>query len=97
MTITLTKDTEDAQRIDPKLQNTWDMYFGNIDQLTESFLFSDETGKLRMRDNLAQVPRVSIYNSNGNCQFRGYVGLIHANTLREEVKAIKQKYHKIIS
>jgi hypothetical protein len=50
-----------------------------------------------MRDNLAQVPRVSIYNSNGNCQFRGYVGLIHANTLREEVKAIKQKYHKIIS
>lgn len=97
MTITLLEDKKFAQKINPQEQNNWDQLFGNVDKLIENFDFYDDSGKLRMRDNLAQVPRVSIYNSDGNCQFRGYVGLIHANDLRQEVEAIKQKYMKVIN
>ncbi|WP_066376821.1 hypothetical protein [Anabaena sp. CA = ATCC 33047] len=92
MTILLLKDVDSAQKVDVSLRNAWDMYVGNIDKLKEHFEFCDGSGKLRMRDNLAQIPHVSVYNSDGNCQFRGYVGLIHANNLRQEVEAIKQKY-----
>ncbi|MBD2199653.1 MULTISPECIES: hypothetical protein [Calothrix] len=92
MTITSLKTTESAKKTNPKLDNTWDNYFGNIDKLTESFPFADGIGKLRMRDNLAQIPHVSVYNSDGNCQFRGYVGLFHAEGLRQEVQNIKAEY-----
>ncbi|MBD2347019.1 hypothetical protein [Anabaena subtropica] len=94
MTITLLKERKSAQEINPLEQNSWDQLFGNVDKLRENFPFSDGSGRLRMRDNLAHVPRVSVYNIDGNCQFRGYVGLIHAHELRQEVEAIKQKYMK---
>ncbi|MCF4967866.1 hypothetical protein [Nostoc sp. CMAA1605] len=93
MTILLVENEDSAQTVDSKSANYWDMYFGNIDKLRESFEFCDGSGKLRMRDNLAQIPHVSVYNSQGNCQFKGYVGLIHANGLRKEVEDIKQKYY----
>lgn len=92
MTITLLESTESAQKTNPTMDNTWDNYFGNIDKLKESFQFLDGSGKLRMRDNIAQIPHVSVYNCDGNCQYRGYVGLLHATGLRQEVEEIKQKY-----
>ncbi|BAY99193.1 hypothetical protein NIES37_31720 [Tolypothrix tenuis PCC 7101] len=92
MTITLLEDTESAHKTDPKMDKAWEQYFGKVDKLKEHFYFADGSGKLRMRDNIAQIPHVSVYNELGNCQFKGYVGLVHANGLRQEVEAIKQKY-----
>ncbi|OUL33438.1 hypothetical protein BV372_16435 [Nostoc sp. T09] len=97
MTITLIEGKDSAQKPDSKMDNDWDRYFGNFDKLQENFQFLDSSGKLRMRDNVAQIPHVSVYNQLGNCQFKGYVGLLHANGLRQEVEVIKQKYRLKIS
>lgn len=76
----------------PGVKKQWNNLLGSFDKLVENFKFADNSGKLRMRDNVAQIPHVTIYDKNGDCKFRGYVGLIHSAGLREEVKAIKQKY-----
>lgn len=60
----------------------------------EYFNFVDESGHLKLRDNFAHVPHISVYNNQGQFKFGGYVGLIHANGLREEIKYIKQRYGK---
>ncbi|MBK1988987.1 alpha/beta hydrolase [Sphaerospermopsis aphanizomenoides BCCUSP55] len=65
-----------------------------INTVTEDFTFIDGSGRLRLRDNLAQVPHVTVYDPTYKCQFRGYVGLIHADGLREEIKYLKQRYGK---
>ncbi|TAE59824.1 MAG: hypothetical protein EAZ87_08260 [Nostocales cyanobacterium] len=65
-----------------------------IDKVRENFKFTDSSGRLRLRDNILQIPHVSIYDAQNKCQFRGYVGLIHADGLREEIKYIKQRYGK---
>jgi hypothetical protein len=93
MAITLLESTESAKTKDHKIDQTWHHYLGEFDKLIESFQFLDSSGKLNMRDNLAQIPHVYIYNNDGNCQFSGYVGLLYANALRQEVAAIKEKYY----
>ncbi|MFM2061563.1 MAG: hypothetical protein RLZZ507_1233 [Cyanobacteriota bacterium] len=85
--------TESIQTTIPGTQNIWKI-LNPIDPITENFRFVDGSGRLRFRDNLAQTPHVSIYDAQNKCQFRGYVGLIHANGLREEIKYIKQRYGK---
>jgi hypothetical protein len=64
----------------------------NIPGTEEYFNFLDGSGHLKLRDNIAQVPHVYIYNNQGQFKFGGYVGLIHASGLRKEVQAIQQKY-----
>ena len=66
----------------------------SINTVTEDFRFIDGSGRLKFRDNLAQTPHVTLYDATYKCQFRGYVGLIHADGLREEIKYIKRKYGK---
>jgi hypothetical protein len=68
--------------------------FNPVHPITEAFRFADRSGRLSLRDNLAQTPHVTLYDSQNKCQFRGYVGLIHANGLREEIQYIKQRYGK---
>ncbi|BAY10712.1 hypothetical protein [Calothrix sp. NIES-2098] len=97
MTITLIEATESAKTKDYTIDNGWHNYLGEFDKLIESFQFSDRSGKLNMRDNIAQIPHIYLYNNNGNCQLSGYVGLLHANGLRQEVEAIKRKYRLKVS
>jgi hypothetical protein len=71
---------------------------GNLEKTipgTEEYCnFVDGSGHLKLRDNFAHVPHISIYDNEGQFKFGGYVGAIHANGLREEIKYIKQKYGK---
>jgi len=71
---------------------------GNLEKTipgTEEYCnFVDGSGHLKLRDNFAHVPHISIYNNQGEFKFGGYVGLIHADGLREEIKYIKRKYGK---
>ncbi len=94
MTITLLESTESAKTKDYKIDQSWHHYLGEFDKLRESFQFLDGSGKLNMRDNVTQIPHVYIYNHNGNCQFSGYVGLFHADGLRQEVQSIKAEYYR---
>lgn len=76
----------------PTTSKNWEKWFGNVDKLTKDLKFIDDSGNLRLRENMAQIPHVSVYDSDGKCKFRGYVGLIHASVLKQEVVAIQQKY-----
>ncbi len=85
--------TENIGKTFPVTKNIED-WFNPVHQITENFTFLDGSGRLRLRDNLAQTPHVTVYDAQNNCQFRGYVGLIHANGLRSEIQYIKQIYAK---
>lgn len=85
--------TENIGKTFPGTKNIMDL-FNPVHPITEAFRFADRSGRLSLRDNLAQTPHVTLYDSQNKCQFRGYVGLIHANGLREEIQYIKQRYGK---
>ncbi|WP_413172461.1 hypothetical protein [Anabaena azotica] len=85
--------TENIGKTFPGTKNIMDL-FNSVHQITEDFTFLDGSGRLRLRDNLAQTPHVTVYDPTYKCQFRGYVGLIHADGLREEIKYIKRRYGK---
>jgi hypothetical protein len=86
--------TENIGKIIPETKKMWDDIFNPIDPIREAFPLADGSGRLTFRDNLAQTPHVTLYDAKNQCQFRGYVGPIHAGGLREEIKYVKQKYGK---
>ncbi|MBD2203407.1 hypothetical protein H6G33_18425 [Calothrix sp. FACHB-1219] len=92
MTINFMDTKDSPQTNDYKIDQSWHHYLGELDKLRESFQFSDSSGKLNLRDNIAQIPHVYVYDRNGNCKFSGYVGLFHAEGLRQEVQNIKAEY-----
>ncbi|WP_217385497.1 hypothetical protein, partial [Dolichospermum sp. UHCC 0259] len=85
--------TENIGKTFPLTKNMGD-WFNPVHQITENFTFLDRSGRLRLRDNLAQTPHITVYDAQNKCQFRGYVGLIHANGLRSEIQYLKQIYAK---
>ncbi|BAY18499.1 hypothetical protein NIES2109_01750 [Nostoc sp. HK-01] len=84
--------TDFIEKTIPNTKNKWGEWLGDVDKLTYDLRFVDGSGRLRLRQNIAQIPHVSVYDSDDKCQFRGYVGLIHANGLQKEVEIIQQKY-----
>ncbi|BAY60257.1 hypothetical protein NIES22_03150 [Calothrix brevissima NIES-22] len=92
MTINFMDAKDSIQTNDYKIDQSWHHYLGELDKLRESFQFSDSSGKLNLRDNIAQIPHIYVYDRNGDCKFSGYVGLFHAEGLRQEVQNIKAEY-----
>lgn len=92
ITINLMEAPDSTQTKDYKIDQSWHHYLGEFDKLRESFQFSDGSGKLNLRDNIAQIPHVYVYDRNGDCKISGYVGLFHAEYLRQEVQNIKAEY-----
>ncbi|GAB4207763.1 MAG: hypothetical protein Fur006_65960 [Coleofasciculaceae cyanobacterium] len=58
----------------------------------EEINFKDGSGKLILCVNPLQVHYVYVFDRNDNCKFRGYVGLIHGDGLKQSVDLIKKNY-----
>ncbi|AFZ03254.1 hypothetical protein [Calothrix sp. PCC 6303] len=94
MTTALQGINNTLEKVIPNAENVWQSITIGVDKVVENIYFSDKSGILRLRNNIAQVPHVSVYDYKSNPKFRGYVGLIHAEGLIKEINFIKQNYCK---
>ena len=63
-----------------------------LDKTLESLNFRDGSGTLRFVVNPWQIHHIYIFDSNSVCQFGGYVGLIHTDSLKKEIEFLKRKF-----
>ncbi len=60
-----------------------------LDKILEEINFKNGSGKLILTVNPIKVHHVYVFDKYDNCQFSGYVGLIHGNSLKKMVESIK--------
>ena len=63
-----------------------------LTETLEEINFKDGSGKLILCVNPLQVHHVYVFDRYDNCKFRGYVGLIHGDGLKQSVDLIKKNY-----
>lgn len=66
-----------------------------IDTILEELEFRDNSGILRFVVNPVKVHHVYVFDAECNCKFAGYVGWIHTDGLKQEIKLIKGKLCKL--
>lgn len=59
-----------------------------IDNTLAELKFRDGSGILRFCNNPLKLHHVYIFDRENNCEFVGYVGWIHSEGLKEEIKFI---------
>ncbi|MBD2128428.1 hypothetical protein NDI39_19280 [Microcoleus sp. ZQ-A2] len=63
-----------------------------IDNTLAELKFRDGSGILRFCNNPLKIHHVYIFDRENNCEFVGYVGWIHSEGLKEEIKLIEKSF-----
>jgi hypothetical protein len=63
-----------------------------IDNTLAELKFRDGSGILRFCNNPLKIHHVYIFDRENNCEFVGYVGWIHSQGLKEEIKFIERSF-----
>ena len=67
-------------------------YLSSLDDTLAELKFKDGSGTLLLQENPLKIHHVYLFDANNDCQFAGYVGWIHRNSLKKEVKSIKKDF-----